>query len=119
MPRRGSNPRDSPADGRPEPIADAFATPASAQAYNERISASNERAALRIILDGCNAALDGYPQTEEEDAKMMEDGRLFTALPRNARMAIKLRRNEKRILLRTIRVCEQALQQESQMGVLN
>ena len=80
-----------------------------AQAYNERVSASNERAALRIVLDGCNAALDGYPQTEEEDAKMMEDGRLFTALPRNARMAIKLRRNEKRILLRTIRVCEQEL----------
>ena len=119
MPRRGSNPRDSPADGRPEPIADAFATPASAQAYNERISPSNERAALGAILDGCNAALDAYPQSEAEDAALMENGRLFAQLSRNERMAVKLRRNEKRILLRTIRVCEQALQQESQMGVLN
>ena len=94
-------------------------------AYNERISSSNERAALTIILDGCYDALDDYPQTEEEDAALMENGRpspspnpsprlrlrprprprprpspragrLFTALPRNARMAIKLRRNEKR-----------------------
>ena len=46
----------------------------------------------------------------------MENGRLFTALPRNARMAIKLRRNEKRILLRTIRVCEAALQTEDRMN---
>ena len=34
---------------------------------------------------------------------------MFTALPRRARMAVKLRRNEKRILQRTIRVCEGAL----------
>ena len=31
-------------------------------------------------------------------------------------MAIKLRRNEKRILMRTIRVCEAALQTEDRMG---
>ena len=36
--------------------------PLDEMAYNERIGSSNERAALRIILDGCNAALDGYPQ---------------------------------------------------------
>jgi len=90
--------------------------PLDDMAYNERIGSSNERAALAIILDGCNAALDGYPQTEEEDAALMENGRLFTALPRNARMAIKLRRNEKRILLRTIRVCEAALQTEDRMN---
>ena len=43
-------------------------------AYNERISSSNERAALTIILDGCYDALDDYPQTEEEDAALMENG---------------------------------------------
>ena len=32
--------------------------------------------------------------------------RMFAALPRLARMAVKLRRNEKRILRRTISVCE-------------
>ena len=35
--------------------------------------------------------------------------RLCAALPRNARMSVKLRRNEKRILKRTIRTCETAL----------
>jgi hypothetical protein len=51
-----------------------------------------------------------YPQTEAEDAALMENGRLFAALSRNQRMAVKLRRNEKRILLRTIRTCDVALQ---------
>ena len=35
---------------------------------------------------------------------------MFATLSRNARMAIKLRRNEKRILIRTINTCEQALE---------
>jgi len=34
---------------------------------------------------------------------------MFAALSRNQRMAVKLRRNEKRILLRTIRTCDTAL----------
>ena len=34
---------------------------------------------------------------------------MFATLSRRQRMAVKLRRNEKRILLRTIRVCEQEL----------
>ena len=41
---------------------------------------------------------------------MMDNARLFAALTRNQRMAVKLRRNEKRILERTIRVCETTLQ---------
>merc|ERR1711924_18992 len=77
--------------------------------YAEKISAANERAALTVLRDGCLAALDGYPETEEEDQKLMENARMFAALPRNARMAVKLRRNEKRILLRTIRTCETAM----------
>tara|TARA_B100000524_G_C23471689_1_gene306361 strand:- start:73 stop:579 length:507 start_codon:yes stop_codon:yes gene_type:complete len=77
--------------------------------YNERISAENERAAFEALMSGCESALDLYPETEEQDTKLMEDGRMFTALPRRARMAVKLRRNEKRILQRTIRVCEGAL----------
>ena len=39
----------------------------------------------------------------------MENSKLFASLSRNQRMAIKLRRNEKRILLRTIRTCDTAL----------
>merc|ERR1712070_1350985 len=63
--------------------------------YNERISAENERAAFEALMSGCESALDLYPETEEQDTNLMEDGRMFTALPRRARMAVKLRRNEK------------------------
>ena len=77
--------------------------------YAEKISSANERAALTVLRDGCLAALARYPESEEDDAKLMENSRLFAGLPRNARMALKLRRNEKRILLRTIRTAETAL----------
>lgn len=40
----------------------------------------------------------------------MEASRRFMALSRNQRMAVKLRRNEKRILLRTIAACENAME---------
>jgi len=39
----------------------------------------------------------------------MGNAAMFATLSRRQRMAVKLRRNEKRILLRTIRVCEQEL----------
>ena len=77
--------------------------------YSEMITPANERAAQTALREGCQRALALYPESEEEDASLMENSRMFTALPRNARMAIKLRRNEKRILLRTIRTCETAI----------
>ena len=77
--------------------------------YNERISVANEAAAQRALSEGCERVLALYPQTEAEDAALMENG-LFAALSRNQRMAVKLRRNEKRILLRTIRTAGAALQ---------
>jgi len=80
--------------------------PLASFSYNEPISATNEVAAFTALRDGCNAALDLYEQTEEEDAALMADGNLFASLTRNQRMAVKLRRNEKRILLRTISVCD-------------
>jgi [ribulose-bisphosphate carboxylase]-lysine N-methyltransferase len=83
-------------------------------AYNEPISVANERAALTALRDGCENALRRYAETEQEDAALMDNGRLFTMLSRNQRMAVKLRRNEKRILLRTIRVCETQLQDLAQ-----
>lgn len=87
-----------------------------ALSYNEPISTTNERAALDALRAGCIMALSEYPQSEEEDAKLMGDSFMFSSLPRNARMAIKLRRNEKRILLRTIRVCEEGLAQLQARG---
>ena len=77
--------------------------------YSEMISPANERASLQVLREGCYTALERYPESEADDMKLMENSRLFASLPRNARMAVKLRRNEKRILLRTIRTCETAL----------
>ena len=77
--------------------------------FGEKVSPSNERAALQVLREGCLAALERYPESEEADAQLMENARMFASLPRNARMAVKLRRNEKRILQRTIRVTETAL----------
>ena len=87
----------SPADG-----------PLEAMAYNTPISPENERAAFEALRAGCERTLAAYPEAEEEDAKLMENSRLFATLSRRQRMAIRLRRNEKRILLRTIRVCDTA-----------
>ena len=84
--------------------------PLDAFAYNEIISVANERAATGALRQGCEGALARYPQTESEDASLMENSKLFATLSRNQRMAIKLRRNEKRILLRTIRTCDTALE---------
>ena len=52
-------------------------------------------------------------QTEAEDAALMENSKMFAALPRLARMAVKLVRNEKRILLRSISVCETQIREMS------
>ena len=78
--------------------------------YNARISLENERNAFNVLKEGCLKALAAYPESEQDDAKLMENGRMFATLSRNARMAIKLRRNEKRILLRTIATCETGLE---------
>jgi histone-lysine N-methyltransferase SETD3 len=78
--------------------------------YNEPISEENEVTALNVLRDGCIAALGLYPETEAEDAKLMENGSMFAMFGKNARMAVKLRRNEKRILERTIRTVETSLE---------
>ena len=78
--------------------------------YADRVSLQNERNAFTVLRDGCYAALAGYESSEEDDRKLMENGRMFATLSRNARMAIKLRRNEKRILLRTIKTCDLGLE---------
>mmetsp|Transcript_20061 Transcript_20061/g.46319 ORF Transcript_20061/g.46319 Transcript_20061/m.46319 type:complete len:480 (-) Transcript_20061:337-1776(-) len=83
--------------------------PLGALVYNKPISPENERDALEALRAGCERTLSAYPETEEEDAKLMENSRLFATLSRRQRMAVRLRRNEKRILLRTIRVCDTAL----------
>jgi len=83
--------------------------PLSTLSFTEPLSLANERAVFEALRAGCQLALEKYPETEEEDAKLMGNAAMFATLSRRQRMAVKLRRNEKRILLRTIRVCEQEL----------
>ena len=52
-------------------------------AYNEPLSIANEKATLTALREGCVLALSEYPQSEEEDAKLMGDGFMFSALSRN------------------------------------
>ena len=123
----------------PDPL---FANPAHNAQYNAPISVANEVAALSALIEGCEVALRGYPrarappppnalpaipappaptshvppatwQTEAEDAALMENSKMFAALPRLARMSVKLVRNEKRILLRSISVCETQIREMS------
>mmetsp|Transcript_98448 Transcript_98448/g.180486 ORF Transcript_98448/g.180486 Transcript_98448/m.180486 type:complete len:149 (+) Transcript_98448:1309-1755(+) len=74
--------------------------------YNELISIENEMSVFLALKKQCIEVLVSYPETLEEDQQLIDSARMFAALPRNARMAIKLRRNEKRILQRTIQVCD-------------
>lgn len=77
--------------------------------YNEQISVENELQAYNVLREGCQSLLDAYDNTENEDFKLIQNTRMFASLPRNARMAIKLRFQEKRILGRTIDVCDTAI----------
>ena len=57
---------------------------------------------LTTIAAACDAALSRYPTTEEQDSAIIEDRTMFNMLSRNQRMAIRLRRTEKRLLKKTI-----------------
>lgn len=83
--------------------------PISAIRFNAAFSMANEVAVFEALREGCVRALSEYPETEAEDAKLMENANMFAILTRRQRMAVKLRRNEKRILLRTMRVCDTEL----------
>lgn len=68
----------------------------------------NELMVLDSLVDACNAAILGYPTTEEDDSKIMADPGMFRALSKTQRMAVKHRRQEKRILRRTIAAVSKA-----------
>jgi histone-lysine N-methyltransferase SETD3 len=80
--------------------------------YSRTISAANEAAVLTSVIDAVNRQLSKYPQTEEEDAALIKDKSLFRLLSKNQRMAVRHRRNEKRLLKRTIAALEQQIQKQ-------
>jgi hypothetical protein len=83
--------------------------PLDSYVYNEQISVENERAAIVLLRQSCVELLEAYPESEEEDAMLMQNAKLFATLSFRQRQAIKLRRSEKRILLQTISTANVAL----------
>mmetsp|Transcript_22193 Transcript_22193/g.49553 ORF Transcript_22193/g.49553 Transcript_22193/m.49553 type:complete len:589 (+) Transcript_22193:93-1859(+) len=94
----------TPEDTRGRPLADFD--------YSRTISAANEAAALSSVVDAVKRQLSRYPTTEEEDATIIKDKGLFRLLNYEQRMAIRHRRNEKRLLKRTIAALEKQIRRK-------
>lgn len=75
--------------------------------FNEPISPSLERRVLTTMVGICESYIAQYPTTMEQDEQLIREKKMFAALSRQQRMAIRLRASEKRILFQTIKVCEQ------------
>lgn len=80
--------------------------------YSRTISAANEAAVLTSVIEAVKRQLSKYPNTEEEDAALIRDKGMFRLLSYNQRMAIRHRRNEKRLLKRTIAALENQIRQQ-------
>mmetsp|Transcript_19337 Transcript_19337/g.44971 ORF Transcript_19337/g.44971 Transcript_19337/m.44971 type:complete len:589 (-) Transcript_19337:40-1806(-) len=74
--------------------------------YARTISMANEAAVLSSVIEAVTRQLQKYPNTEEDDAALIKDKGMFRLLSYNQRMAIRHRRNEKRLLKRTIAALE-------------
>ena len=66
------------------------------------VSAANERASVQALVDACRKALAAYPTSADEDDLALADSQMAALLTLNQRLAIRLRRSEKRILDKTI-----------------
>jgi len=86
--------------------------PVSEFDFSRTISSANEAAVLTSVINAVSRQLSKYPQTEEEDAAIIKDKGLFRLLSYNQRMAVRHRRNEKRLLKRTIAALEKQIRQQ-------
>lgn len=77
--------------------------------FNEPISPSLERRVLATLISICDSYISQYPNSVTDDEKIMMDRKMFGTLTRQARMAIKLRASEKRILQATIKAVKDEL----------
>ena len=77
--------------------------------YSRTISPANEAAVLKSVTEAVNYQLNLYSQTEEDDANIIKDKELFRLLNYNQRMAVRHRRNEKRLLKRTLAALEKQI----------
>lgn len=77
--------------------------------YSRTISAANEACVLRCIIDAVKGQLSKYPTSEEQDATLIQDKAMFRTFNYKQRMAIRHRRNEKRLLKRTVAALEKQM----------
>lgn len=91
----------TPGDSRGRPLTDFD--------YTRTISAANEAAVLFSVVEAVKKQLELYPTTEEQDASIIKDRGMFRLLSYNQRMAVRHRRNEKRLLKRTIAALEKQI----------
>ena len=68
------------------------------------------------MIEAIKLQLSRYPQTEEEDADIIKDKALFRLLTYNQRMAVRHRRNEKRLLKRTMAALEKQIRSKGLDG---
>jgi histone-lysine N-methyltransferase SETD3 len=80
--------------------------------FTRPISTANEAAVLTSVIQAVKRQLSKYPNSEEDDATMIKDKALFRLLSYNQRMAVRHRRNEKRLLKRTIAALEKQIRQQ-------
>jgi Rubisco LSMT substrate-binding len=73
---------------------------------------TNEAAVLNSVITAIKRQLSKYPQSEDDDAALIKDKSLFRLLSYNQRMAIRHRRNEKRLLKRTIAALEKQVRSQ-------
>ena len=88
---------------------DTRSLPLTAFDYSRTTSAANEAAVFYLIVSAVGRQLDRYPNTEEQDADIIRDRTLFSFLSYNQRMAVRHRRNEKRLLKRTVAALEKQI----------
>jgi Rubisco LSMT substrate-binding/SET domain len=93
-------------------VEDTRGRPLSDFDYSRTISTSNEAAVLTSVIAAVKRQLSKYPQTEDEDAALIKDKPLFRLLSYQQRMSVRHRRNEKRLLKRTIAALERQLQRQ-------
>lgn len=77
--------------------------------YSRTISLANEAAVLASVVTAIRRQLSRYSQSEEDDAALIKDKGLFRLLSYNQRMAVRHRRNEKRLLKRTVAALEKQI----------
>lgn len=80
--------------------------------FTRTISPANEAAVLTSVIEAVKRQLSKYPNFEEDDANMIKDKGMFRLLSYNQRMAVRHRRNEKRLLKRTIAALEKQIRQQ-------